>query len=116
MQSKEPEILQSMVLHFGNKQFLRHQAQGFEQFPLHVFYDKGEAELLKTVEVILVDQVPSTTNVVNSHVIYRFKTDDDKSLLLKGGIAPHGNEEDLNNILSKDCTMLYSLHIRDQRR
>ena len=41
--STEDAVLTSMLEHFGNKPFIRHQAQGFEQFALVNAY-KAEME------------------------------------------------------------------------
>ena len=40
---------------------------------------------------------------MNSHVIYKLKYNDDKTLALKARIAPHGNEDDEKEILTTDC-------------
>lgn len=48
--------------------------------------------------------MPSNANIVNSNVLYKMKYNDDKSLKLKAGIAPHGNKDDLKDVLTKDCT------------
>ncbi len=103
VQCTEGEVLSSMLSHFGNKSFLKHQAQGFEQFPLINSYKHEEENFLKTVQLVPITQIPSHANVINSHTLYKLKQDDDGNLKLKARIAPHGNEDDLKDKLSKDC-------------
>ena len=98
------EELLRMKKYFGNKPFLKHQAQGFEQFSLVNSYRDEEATFLKTVSVVPRSEVPSDANVINSHVLYKLKDNDDGSLKLKARIAPHGNEDNLKDILASDCS------------
>lgn len=37
---------------FGEKPFIKHQAQGFEQFIINKAYDKEERSFIETVEVV----------------------------------------------------------------
>ena len=101
---KEPEVLREMMNHFGNKAFLLHQAQGFEQFPLVTSYNREEESFVKTVKIVSRDEVPPQANVIGSHVLYKLKLNDDGSLKLKARIAPHGNEDDLKDLLASDCS------------
>ena len=93
-----------MFDHFGNKTFMRHQAQVFEQHPIVSLYGIEEEKFLKTVKVIALDDFPSDANVINIHVLYQLKKNDYVSLRLKAKISPHGNEEDLKDVLTSDCT------------
>lgn len=43
-------------------------------------------------------------NIIGSHTLYKVKQNDDGSLKLKARIAPHGNEDDLKDVLNKDCS------------
>lgn len=99
----EPMELKKMADYFGNKTFLKHQAQGFEQFVLHKAYDAEEAVFLKTVKIVPRGDVPNGANVINSHTVYKVKSNDDGSFKLKARIAPHGNEDALREQLSSDC-------------
>ena len=101
--STENSVLSSMLEHFGNKPFMRHQAQGFEQFALVNAYKAEEETFLKTVRPVTHDKIPAGSNVISSHVLYKVKQNDEGSLKLKARIAPHGNEDDLKDVLSKDC-------------
>ena len=89
--------------HFGHKRFLRHQAPGFEQFTLVNAYKVEEETFLKAVRPVTHEHIPAGSNVICSHVLYKVKQNDNGSLKLKARIAPHGNEDDLKNVLSKDC-------------
>lgn len=44
------------------------------------------------------------TAILLAAILYNVKRIDDGSVLLKARIAPHGNEDDLKNILNKDCS------------
>lgn len=39
------------------------------------------------------DNVPSGGNLINSHTLYKVKSNDNGSFKLKARIVPHGNEE-----------------------
>lgn len=110
--STEEETLNKMLDHFGNKPFLRYRAQGFPSFPLLNAYKAEEDEFKKTVKKVPIEDVPKNANVISSHVIYKVKVKDDKSLKLKARIAPHGNENSLKNELKSDFAMCPPLGIR----
>ena len=112
MQSTEQKLLVSMMSYFGNKSFLKHHAQGFEQYPLFNSYKQEEDSFLKTVKIIPSSQLPSGANIINSHTICKVKQNDDGSLKLKARIAPHGNEDDLKDFLDKDCATCSATGLR----
>lgn len=97
---------------FGNKSFLRHQAQAFGQFPFVNAYQAEENEFLKNVQIINRQDVPRDANIISSHTIYKIKLNDDSSLKLKARIAPHGNEDCENDIMKSDCCMCSPIGIR----
>lgn len=101
-----------MLEHFGNKQFMRFQTQGFEKYPLNKAYAIEEEEFLNPVKVISKFEIPKGANVVNSHVLYKIKTKEGGMLKLKSRIATHGNEDDMKNVLSTDCTTCSPTGIR----
>lgn len=88
---------------FGNKPFLKFQAQGFEQFLMQSGYKDEEQSFLKTVEVIPKTNLPKNANIIRSHTIYKIKVNDDSPMNLKARIAPHRNEDNMRNELTKDC-------------
>lgn len=102
--SSEHAVLSAMLEHFGNKPFLKYRAQGFDQYPLVNSYTVEEETFLKTACSVYHRYVPQGANVINSHTTYKVKKNDDGTLKLKARIAPHGNEDNLKDILSKDCT------------
>lgn len=104
MYSTEHAVLSKKQDHFGNKTFLRHDAQGFDQFPLVTAFKTEEETFLRTVKQVAKKDVPAGANIISSHTIYKVKQYDDSSLKLKARIAPHGNEDDLKNELHKDCS------------
>lgn len=58
VETQEPEVLNDMLQHFGNKQFMLHQAQGFPQFPLVNAFNMEEDIFLKTVQIVPLNTVP----------------------------------------------------------
>lgn len=89
--STEYIFIASMADYFGNKSFLKHQAQGFEQFPLINSYKQEEETFLKSAEIIPSHKIPAGANIISSHTLYKVKQEDDGSLIMKARIAPHGN-------------------------
>lgn len=110
--SNEKQILKNIMDSFGNKPFVRHQAQGFEQFPILNAYRVEEEDFKKNVESVKRSCVPPGSNVISSHVIYKVKMNEDGSLKLKALIAPHGNEDSNKDQMCTDCCMCSSLGIR----
>ena len=100
----ERDNLTSMLQNFGNKPFLKHEAQGFDQLLLSNSYKTEEESFMKTFRHVPIQYVPQYGNIISSHTLYKVKRNEDGSLLLKARIAPHGNEDDLKNVLSKDCS------------
>lgn len=103
--SNEQHVLSLMLETLGNKSFMRHHAQGFQQAVLYKAYQEQELEFVKRVSRIPISEVPESANVISSHTIYKIKFNDDKSLKLKARIAPHGNEDSLKNDLRSECCM-----------
>lgn len=101
-----------MFNHFGNRPFLRYQAQGFSSFPLLNDYQEEEEDFKKRVKVIAIANVPVNANVISSHVLYKLKINDEKMLKLKAGISPHGNEDSLKGELKSDCAMCSPMGFR----
>ena len=102
--STESEVLSSMVEKFGNKPFLKHHAQDFDQYPLINACKEEEGTFLKTVRPVPHNKIPPGSNIISSHTLYKLKQNDDGSLKLKARIAPHGNKDNMKYFLSKDCT------------
>ena len=102
--STEKDVLTSMLQNFENKPFLKHEAQGFDQFPLFNYYRTEEESFMKTFRPVPIQDISPYGNIINNHTLYKVKRNDDGSLLLKARISPHGNEDDLKNVLRKDCS------------
>lgn len=49
--------------------------------------------------------VPSNTNVISSHVVYRIKENEDGSRKLKARLVPHGNRDVERNSIRKDSSI-----------
>lgn len=101
----EQQVLKLYQSLFQNKTFMRHQAQSLEQFPIINAYKAEEETFLKTVTTVPIKTLPQDANIIGSHTIYKVKMNDDKTLKLKARIAPHGNEDDLKHLLTKDCAI-----------
>ena len=103
--SNHQEVIQSMMDKLGQRPFMYHHAQGFDQSAMIKSYDAEEEKYISTVKRVPRRKVPRDANIVSSHVVYRIKVEDDDSLRLKARIAPHGNEDsDIEN-LKTDCCM-----------
>lgn len=55
---------------------------------------------MNIVQLVPVEAIPEKANIVNSHVLYTLKNNDDKSLTIKARIAPHGNDDKDKDILT----------------
>ena len=87
LKSSEQDDLMSMFAHFGNKPFLSHRAQGFPSYVIQKAY-KAEAESFKkTVRIVDSYSVPDSSNIISSHVLYKYKVTDEERLPLKARIA-----------------------------
>lgn len=105
LQSIESKVLSALKSHFGNKAFMKHIAQGFEQLQALVNSFKSEEyEFIKTVTPIPLSKSPQNATVINSHVIYKIKQSEKGCLNLKSRIASHGNKDDEKDNLTKDCS------------
>ena len=103
VEDMEPHELNRMFQFFGNKPFLKFQAQGFEQYILSAAYKKEEESFLKTVKIIPKESLPQDANIIRSHTLYKIKVSDDGTKKLKSRIAPHGNEDSMRLELTTDC-------------
>lgn len=94
-----------MMEMLGQRPFMNHRAQGFEQSAMIKAYENEEAKHIKTVQRIPRWKISRDANVVSSHVVYRIKVEDDDSLRLNARIAPHGNEDSDTENSKTDCCM-----------
>lgn len=91
---------------------MKHLAQGFEQIPIVNVYGSEEEHLLQTVCSVRTSDGPVDSNVIDSHVIYKVKQDDEKVLAPKPSIAPHGTEDDMKGHLMNDFTTCVRTELR----
>lgn len=112
LNSSKQETLAQISNFFGNMQFIRFQGQGFEQYPMIHAKNKEELQLLNIVKPVLIKDVPSNTNIINSHTLYKVKRNDDDTLALKARIVPHRNEYKEKEELTNDCATCSSSGIR----
>lgn len=101
-----------MFNNFGNKTFLRYQAQAYPDSVLLEAYTAEESDFKRTVNIIPLAEIPTNANIISSHTIYKIKVNDDQSLKLKARIAPHSNEDSLQFSLRSDCSMCPPLGFR----
>lgn len=105
-------MLKERFEHFGNKSFLKFKAQGFPSFPLVNAYLHEKESFMRQVRPVHVSKIPANANTVSCHTIYKIKYDDDKKLMLKARIAPHGNEDSLKDELRSDRSMCAPTFVR----
>lgn len=105
LKSEIHSVLTKMLEHFGNRSFLRYQAQGFPQFCLRIANNVEENDFKKTVRTVRLPNVAPNANIISRHVLYKVKWNDDLSEKLKARTAPHGNEDCAKQILRSDCSM-----------
>ena len=110
--SSEQHVLREMFARIGNKSFMLHHAQGFEQFPLTRAYSAEEDSFIKTVQRVARTSFPANSNVLSSHVVYKLKFLDDQSLKIIARIAPYGKEDSSRDDMRSDCCMCPPLGIR----
>lgn len=67
----EPNGLKLLKEHFGNKSFMNHQAQGFEQYTLNKSYKAEKTSFLETVKCVPHCEEPRDANIKNSHILYK---------------------------------------------
>lgn len=75
-------MLKEIIEVFGNKPFLRNQAQAFEQIPLFMVYYIEKNEFEKNVKVVNRNKVPHDANIISIHVIFKVKLNDASTLRL----------------------------------
>lgn len=87
------KVLLAMMDHFGNRTFMRHEAQAFPSYVMTTPYHIEETEFKRTCKTVALHDVPPQANIISSQVLYELKVLDDRTLKLKACIAPHGNED-----------------------
>lgn len=60
--------------------YLWHQAQGFEQGTISRAYNVEENKYIETVKSVQRRTVPADASIVLSHVVFKIRLEDDKSL------------------------------------
>lgn len=65
-----------MDKYFGNKPFLKHQDQGFEQFTQFNSDRVEEENFLKKVKIIHRDQNPIGSKMIRIHTIHKVEKND----------------------------------------
>lgn len=87
---------------FGNKPFMRDQAEGLPLHGLHTSYCAEEESFTRNVSAVARADLPADDNLIRSYVIYKVEVGDYGLLKLKAQIALHGNEYSLKNYLRTD--------------
>lgn len=105
LESNAPDVLASMLQYFGNKPFLRHEAQSFPDYVLLNAYSAEETEFRRTVRAIPLAEVPNNADIIASHTVYKVKRNDDHSPRLKARIASHENGDSSRLLLRSDCSV-----------
>ena len=110
LSSSEQEMLRDYQERFKSKEFLLSHAQGLPTSITQNAYSAEECSFLANCEHI--SRVPSTANVISSHVLYKIKELDDGKLLCKARIAPHGNKDFERDNLKTDSASCPPLGVR----
>ena len=112
LSSHEQTALKEYMRRFGSKEFLLHQAEGLSSWVTQNAYDAEQSKFLQSVRRVHISHVPRNANIIRSHVLYKVKSLDDNSLLMKARIAPHGNEDRERYNLRTDSESCSPLGIR----
>ena len=110
--SSEQEMLRDYQERFNSKEFLLSHAQGLPTSVTQNAYSAEECSFLANCECVHISRVPSTANVISSHVLYKIKELDDEKLLCKARIAPHGNKDFEKDNLKTDSASCPPLGVR----
>lgn len=105
LDSNEQDLARAMMEQLGQKPFLWHHSQGFDQSAIVSAYDAEERDYTKNMKRVSRHEVPRDVNIVSSHVMYTIKVEDDDSLRSKARIVPHANEESDTENIHSDCCM-----------
>lgn len=100
----ESAELKRMSEYYENKRFLRHQAQGFEQFVFLKSFAAEENLFLNTVKVVPRWDVSADANVNNRHPLDMVKVKGNKSFQPNSQTLPHVIEDSMKEVLSSNCT------------
>lgn len=83
----EQQSLRQYHQMFKQKEFILSQSQGIPTSVTANAYENEQTKFLQTCKRVHVSQVPSNSNVISSHVLYKIKQLDDDSLMCKARIA-----------------------------
>lgn len=75
--SSEQSILMQMFNVFGNRTFMKHHIQAFDQHDVENAYEMEEVDFLKNDKIFSRLSVLKGSNVISSHLIYKIKVKDD---------------------------------------
>ena len=101
---------------FAHKELMIRQAEGLPPDPVWNAHVNEETKFVKTVRKVPVINVPKHSNAISSHVIYKFKANDDGSLMLKlelhhmdtrAMIKPHSKptQHNVRQLVSESCVL-----------
>lgn len=99
-----------MLNFFSNNPYMWHHAQGFYQSVILRTHDNEEFTFCKQVLHVPPANVPSDSNVIRCHTIYKVRHHDDLSL--KARISPHVNKDSRKAYLRTECCMCFSVGVR----
>lgn len=96
--------------HFDKNEFMGSAANALPAFPLENVHATEEPSFRKIVDVVDTRSLEGRNgNIIGSHRIHRTNVLHDVSLKMKCRIAPHGNEDNEKDFLTRDsasCTPL----------
>lgn len=112
LQSNVQDVLSEMYIALGNRPFLQHQAQAFEQSPLVIAYRREEEKYLMNAKTVPRSGEPKLASIIGSHTTSKLKLKDYQSLKSKACIAAHGSEDWDKDLLVSGCNMRPPIGLR----
>ena len=97
---------------FKSKEFFLSEAQDLPSFVTQNAYEREQSSFMKTVQEVHVSKIPPNSNIISSHVLYKVKTLDDGSRIVKARIARHGNRDKDKHLLRTDSATCPPLGLR----
>lgn len=79
-----------------------------ELFPTSVStaaYDREEISFKKSVKGVPLEKVPEHSNVLGAYTVYKIKQEDHTPVKMNERIASHEKEDEIKNMMQKDCSM-----------
>lgn len=105
LQTNKPRVLDNIFETIGSQQVTKNKLEFAPSWIIEeAFQAEHDSNWADAYVSISEKNVPTGVNVVNSHVVYKIKTDEQGERMLKARICPHGNEDDDKESIRKDSS------------